>query len=264
MKKRIDNMVMDLRGQGANPSRRCGLDDGGFVMVALLIGMAVAAIWMGAAIPAWRQQAMREREAELIFRGEQYARAIVLYQKKNQGQYPPSIDTLVSDRYLRKKWKDPVSGKDFLPVQIGGSQPAGNRGAGQAPISQPQPQQQAGGALQGSVIGVRSPSQATSIKIYKQQQQHGLWPFDAMQLYAKMGYSPGRQGGPQGAGGPGGRGQGPGTGVGNPGRGLPPRGGGDSGPIRGGGRGPVPGGGRGPLQPGGGGPVRPAPGGAGS
>ena len=78
----------------------------GFVLVALLVGMAVAAVWLGAALPAWRQQALREKEGELIFRGEQYARAIVLYQKKNEGRYPRDIDQLVSERYLRKKWKD--------------------------------------------------------------------------------------------------------------------------------------------------------------
>ena len=61
--------------------------DRGFAMVALLIGMSVAAIWMTAALPAWRQQAQRQKEEDLIFRGEQYARAIVLY----HGQEPQRV-----------------------------------------------------------------------------------------------------------------------------------------------------------------------------
>src|SRR4249920_2025425 len=97
----------------AKPARP---DDRGFVMVALLIAMAVGAIWMTAALPSWRQQVQRGREEDLIFRGEQYARAIVLYQDKNQNRPPPSIDVLVSQHYLRKKWKDPVSNDEFQLV----------------------------------------------------------------------------------------------------------------------------------------------------
>lgn len=254
MPERIDNMVMNSAGQGGRRRRRrAELDDGGFVLVALLVGMAVGAIWLGAALPAWRHQALREKEAELIFRGEQYARAIVLYQKKNQGLYPQSIDTLLSDRHLRKKWKDPVTGKDFFPLGIGqqSAQPgpgAPSRGVpGGAPVQQtpgaprgagpPQPQ---GGAASAGITGVRSTSQATSIKIYKGQQQHSLWPFDANQLYQKMGYSPARGGGP-GRGGPGRGGPGrQGTGT-DPGRGGPI----GIGPGRGRGDQPVPGRGRG-------------------
>src|SRR5678816_4565533 len=81
-------------------------DDSGFMMVALLVAMSIAAIWMAAALPSWRQQAQREKEDDLIFRGEQYARAIMLYQDKNRGLPPPDLDTLISQHYLRKKWKD--------------------------------------------------------------------------------------------------------------------------------------------------------------
>ena len=85
------------------------------MMVALLIAMAVVAIWMTAALPSWRHQAQRAEEEELIFRGEQYARAIALFQNKNRGALPADFDILVSQHFLRKKWKDPVTGCDFLP-----------------------------------------------------------------------------------------------------------------------------------------------------
>jgi type II secretory pathway pseudopilin PulG len=72
---------MQLAGQANRarntPPDRSRLDDGGYIMVVLLIGMAITAIWMSAALPAWRQQVQRQREEDLIFRGEQYARAIV-------------------------------------------------------------------------------------------------------------------------------------------------------------------------------------------
>ena len=58
---------MHLAGQGARrqPSGSVqGLDDGGYIMVVLLIGIAVSAVWMGAMLPAWRHQAIRQKEAE--------------------------------------------------------------------------------------------------------------------------------------------------------------------------------------------------------
>ncbi|MEO7190807.1 MAG: hypothetical protein ABI051_07090 [Vicinamibacterales bacterium] len=129
----------------------------GYIMVALLIAMAVSAVWMGAALPAWRQQVVRENEAELIFRGEQYARAIYLYRQKNNQASPPTIDILVSQHYLRKKYKDPITGKEFLPL--------GGAGA-------------VGGAGVAGLTGVRSTSNETSIVVYKNQQSYSQFPFD--------------------------------------------------------------------------------------
>lgn len=219
--------------------------DRGYIMVVLLIGMVITAIWMSAALPAWRQQVQRQREDDLIFIGEQYARAIVLYQKKNRDAFPPSIDVLVSQKFLRKAWKDPITGEEFAPIGVGiqvqgqptGGTPGRNTGPGipQTPGRGGTPQ---GQTQMVGISGVRSRSQATSIKIYRNLQQHSLWPFDAQQMYAAMGYFPGRGGGPGGPTGPGGgRGPGgPGTpgGPGGPGTGRgDPRGGptGPTGPI---------------------------------
>jgi type II secretory pathway pseudopilin PulG len=119
---------MKISGQGVpGTTQHPRLDDRGYILVVLLIAMGVTAIWMSAALPAWRQQAMREKELELIFRGEQYARAIALFQIKNNS-YPVDIDILVSQRYLRKKWKDPVTGEDFQLVGLTSGQP-GQTGA---------------------------------------------------------------------------------------------------------------------------------------
>ena len=126
-------------------------------MVVLLVAMAVSAVWITALLPAWRQQVTREREAELIFRGEQYARAIFLYRQKNNQTLPPNVDVLVSQRYLRKKYKDPITAKDFLPV--GGVANA------------------TGGGVVG-VSGVRSTSNDTSLVVYRNQQTYSQFPFD--------------------------------------------------------------------------------------
>jgi len=112
----------------------------GYILVALLVGIAIASVWMAAALPAWRQQVMREREAELIFRGEQYARAIWLYTQKNNGQYPQNLDDLVSQHYLRKRWKDPITGDDFSILAAAfcaTGVPGGGGPAGGGPLGAP-------------------------------------------------------------------------------------------------------------------------------
>jgi type II secretory pathway pseudopilin PulG len=91
----------------------------GYAMVALLILMAVMAIAMTVALPAWSTLSRREREAELVFRGEQYARAIMLFQRKYAGAYPPTVDVLVNERFLRKKYKDPITNDDFKTIAVG-------------------------------------------------------------------------------------------------------------------------------------------------
>jgi len=118
-----DNLVMNsARNDRALASRvgRASLDDSGYIMAVLLIGMAITAVMMTAAVPAWRQRAQRERELELIFRGEQYARSIALFYKKNAA-LPPDFEVLVQGHYLRKKWKDPITGDDFALMMAGGT-----------------------------------------------------------------------------------------------------------------------------------------------
>jgi len=99
---------------GERQSRRCA--DEGMVMAALLVAMAVMLIAMTAALPVMTTAARRERETELIFRGKQYARAIGAYQRKFGGASPPTVDALVTEHLLRKKWKDPITNEDFVLV----------------------------------------------------------------------------------------------------------------------------------------------------
>ena len=99
-------------------------------MAALLIALAIMAILLTVAMPVWRHEARREHEAELVFRGEQYARAVALFRFKNANipnAFPPSIDALVQGRFLRKKYKDPMT-KDgeFELIGVGSQQPGAN------------------------------------------------------------------------------------------------------------------------------------------
>jgi type II secretory pathway pseudopilin PulG len=92
----------------------------GFSLPALIFFMTAASIFIAAAVPVYQMQAKREAEEELIFRGGEYTRAIQKYQRKF-GTYPTSIDQLVSTnglRFLRKAYKDPMTGKDFRLLLI--------------------------------------------------------------------------------------------------------------------------------------------------
>jgi hypothetical protein len=63
----------------------------------------------------------RDREQEMIHRGVQYSRAIRSYYKKF-GRYPTRLEDLDNTnnlRYLRKHYKDPVTGQDFKLLHYG-------------------------------------------------------------------------------------------------------------------------------------------------
>ena len=66
------------------------------------------------AAPKMAESIRRDKEIETMHRGLQYARAIHIYYTK-YGRYPNSIDQLVktdNQRFLRKRYLDPMTGKD--------------------------------------------------------------------------------------------------------------------------------------------------------
>jgi hypothetical protein len=100
-------------------------------------------------------QIKRDREEELIHRGVQYSRAIRRYVKKF-GHYPARIEELESTNnihYLRKRYKDPITGKDFKLLRMNDVQSSFTPGAasGLAPGSPGAPD--ASSAIQGGAPG---------------------------------------------------------------------------------------------------------------
>jgi type II secretory pathway pseudopilin PulG len=89
--------------------------------MAALLGVAIIGVWLAAVSIVWEQDNRREREAELLFIGNQFRQAIALYYHRTPGvakQYPASLDDLIKDsrylstqRYLRKVFIDPFTGK---------------------------------------------------------------------------------------------------------------------------------------------------------
>ena len=85
----------------------------GYAMAGLLVAIAIMGILMTMLLPYWQTVARREKEAELIFRGEQYVRAIELYQRQFPGAYPDDLDFLIEQRFLRRAYADPMTGGPF-------------------------------------------------------------------------------------------------------------------------------------------------------
>jgi type II secretory pathway pseudopilin PulG len=200
-------------------------------MAVLLVAMSIMAIMLMIAMPVWKHTAQREKEEELVFRGTQYVHAIALFQRKTANAYPPNIDLLVRERYLRKKYKDPITNDDFQPLYAAGQGP--NRG------NNPQ-----GAVTGGGIIGVTSKSKETSIRVFNGATHYNEWQAVYVNTAPGRGRggpppnpnNPGFPGGPgRGPGGPGRGPGGPGRGFGTPGvmpfPGMPPQ------PVPGGGRG---------------------------
>jgi type II secretory pathway pseudopilin PulG len=86
----------------------------GYLLLVIIFMVALVAVALAAIAPAIGTQIKRDREEELVHRANQYVRAIQLYYRKF-GSYPISIDQLENTnnlRFLRKKYTDPITGKD--------------------------------------------------------------------------------------------------------------------------------------------------------
>jgi type II secretory pathway pseudopilin PulG len=197
--------------------------EGGYVLVAVVFMMAILVLSLSVAIPRLRQDIQRDRELETLQRGKQYIRAVKLYYRKFH-RYPPTVEALENTeniRFLRKRYVDPITGKDdWLPIQFGqnkvpmmglfgqpindpglgagtginGSQSSsssknststfkiGYSGANSSSMQNATNSQAFGGA---GIIGVSIPSDKVGILHYKLQDHYSLWEFvyDASQEF---------------------------------------------------------------------------------
>jgi type II secretory pathway pseudopilin PulG len=96
----------------------------GFTYIALLAAIVIIGISLAAAGKYWSNILQREKEEELLFRGDQYVKAIERYAKAIPGvvRTPASIDDLLNDsrlmnrHHLRRRYKDPITGEDFVEM----------------------------------------------------------------------------------------------------------------------------------------------------
>ena len=117
----------------------------GFTYLTVLFMVALLSIGLALVGEVWHTSTRRDREAELLFVGNQYRKAIERYYLTGpQRQYPRTLEDLVKDprrptieRYLRKVYLDPITGKDFALIR----------------------------APDGGIVGVQSESEEAPLKI---------------------------------------------------------------------------------------------------
>lgn len=102
----------------------------GFAYLYALMLIALVGLGLGAAGTVWRTDAQRMREAELLFVGDQYRRAIRSYYELDPAQprLPRSIGDLLEDnrrpevvRHLRRAWRDPLTGGELELIRAPGT-----------------------------------------------------------------------------------------------------------------------------------------------
>ena len=106
--------------------RHCG-DERGAALLIVLFTVVVLGLAIGMAGSSWKSVVQRAREAELLWRGDQYRLAIKSYVEVKQGRagtYPQKLEDLVKDprsltpvRHLRRLYPDPMTGGDWVLVK---------------------------------------------------------------------------------------------------------------------------------------------------
>lgn len=95
----------------------------GFTYLTVLFIVAILMAGLALIGEMWETSAKREREADLLFIGNQYRRAISLFYESTPGtvkRYPRTLEELTKDarqpatqRYLRKLYHDPMGATEW-------------------------------------------------------------------------------------------------------------------------------------------------------
>jgi len=135
----------------------------GYTLSVLLIMVVALGVLMQRAHLWAPTQINREREAELIYRGEHLARGIAIYRQKT-GRYPNSLAELNAQRprIIRQLYKDPMSEK------------------GQWVLIYNVPTSSSGNNVGLPIIGCLCSSNKDSIKLYRNKSLHSEWEFSAL------------------------------------------------------------------------------------
>jgi type II secretory pathway pseudopilin PulG len=86
--------------------------EGGYALLLMMMAVTLLLVSLTVVLPSVYMEAQRDREEELIFRGNEYARAIALFHSRF-ARYPNSVDDLLKKtngvRFLRRAYKDPMA-----------------------------------------------------------------------------------------------------------------------------------------------------------
>lgn len=108
------------RARATGAAGTSGRGQGGFAYLVLLFAVALSGAVLAVAGTYASQERQREREAELLFAGDQFRGAIAHYYERSPGtvkRYPMRLEELLDDtryltveRHLRRLYTDPMTG----------------------------------------------------------------------------------------------------------------------------------------------------------
>jgi hypothetical protein len=143
----------------------------GYMMVILVFAVTVLTIGLMVAVPVWQTQMQREKEEELIFRGNQYVEAIRLYQQKNPGVFPDRLQDLLEEKCIRRLYEDPMTEAGEWNVVLFYQE---SSSVGKVMVAS---QRDLRSLDHPQIIGVVSQSNKKSKKIYNRQETYDRWLF---------------------------------------------------------------------------------------
>lgn len=135
-------------------------DQQGFTYLGALLLIAVVGVGFAGLGELWSQSRQRQKEAELIWVGNQFKLAIAAYYERSPGsvkRYPDKLEDLLEDpryvsvqRHLRRIYADPMTGKPDWKLE-------------------PSPT--------GGIMGVQSSSTAQALTTFDSKQRYSDWRF---------------------------------------------------------------------------------------
>jgi competence protein ComGC len=146
----------------------------GFTMALALAMVTVMGIFLMVAMPILATEVQREKEMNLIFRGEAIANALRLYNLR-MGKYPTQLEELmkIKPRVIRQLYTDPMTEGTWEYIY-----------AVQPGVS---------GSTEGlPIMGVRSRSERNSVVVYQKKSLIHDWAFTAIPNYIDPSESQGK------------------------------------------------------------------------
>lgn len=143
----------------------------GYALITAIIAINIFAVFSLMAASMWQRELGRENESELIFRGNQYVRAITEFRKKHPNTFPQDFEVLEKERFIRKLYKDPVSETGEWNFVIKSSNPNNKALLIITPALLPKY------GKSYSLIGVVSTSPDESYREYRGKNRYDEWAF---------------------------------------------------------------------------------------
>ncbi len=100
--------MVSARPRAPIAGRRQDATEAGFTLLGLLAVVAVINIGLGVAVTSWVVIGKRAKEAELIWRGQQYARAFQCHREQTGG-LPQELEELLDSDCIRTLYPEPMN-----------------------------------------------------------------------------------------------------------------------------------------------------------